>query len=477
MGVLDNIWRKPKLPTVKNPVAVVSPYATPMEMMFRFTGDNQVVWYADGGSNLIKKGFLENHVIYTIQDWKCSKVASVPPVLYRVKNAKAYKKYRALLQNPTDESLIQARIEKYKALEEIENSEIMNVINQPNPLMGWYQFAYGYTLYKDQVGAAYFMAVRSGSVNDKTKGKIKQMFLPPAHHMRIISGGQFQPIKEYYLQTSPSEKIEAANVCRIANFSPQYENETQHLYGLSRLQAAKNILLKYDEGTTVEANLLQKRGIRDILFRKTPDTGNPVDSVNQQGTFEQFMETRDVWEQRLEETTSGGIMVSESELGSIRVGMSIGDLKILESQKVTKEDLCAAWHIHPMVVGYQGQTTYTNFPEARKMAITDAVIPELEALKDALNNWFLPSYGEGYVIDFDLDFFSELQEDKKAKAEWLDKIPLSPNEYRTAMGWDEDPGINSNKIMVRTGKVILDDIGIESYPSETEVDPDLVDLP
>jgi phage portal protein BeeE len=471
MGIFDlNIWRDKK-PSV-NQAAVRAAIPTPMQMMFRFVGDGNVAWYSEGGDTMIKKGFLENHVVYTVQDWKCQKVASVPPVLFRVKNKKSYQKYRALLKNATPESVQQAQIERYKALEEVENNEIMAILNQPNPLMGWFQFAYGYCLYKDQVGASYFMGVRSGSVNDKTKGKIKEMYLPPAHNMRIVSGGAFQPIKEYYLTTSPNEKIEAANVCRIANFSPEYDNEVQHLYGLSRLRASKNILLKYNEGTAVEANLLQKRGLRDIVFRKSATSENPVDAEEQ--TFEQLQDARDEWERKVLDSESGSIMLSESELGSIRVGMSLADLKILESQKVTKEDICAAWHIHPMVVGYEGQTTYTNFAEARKMAITDAVIPELEALKDALNNWFLPSFGEGYVIDFDLDFFSELQEDKKAKAEWLDKVPLTSNEFRVAMGWDEDPGVNSRKVLINSGKKILDDLDVISFPQVTNEDADLV---
>ena len=79
--------------------------------------------------------------------------------------------------------------------------------------------------------------------------------------------------------------------------------------------------------------------------------------------------------------------------------------------------------------------------EARKAAITDAVLPELTALRDALNQWLVPGWSKEdnkkYFLDFDTSVYAELQDDMKSLVEWLEKAWwIDPNEKRVQMSYE-----------------------------------------
>ena len=107
----------------------------PREMVFRFLPDGQVVWFEQSGSEFMNNGYLGNHAIFTIQDWKSKKVASCPPILYEIKDDKEYKRYRMLLKDSTPESLLRSQDIKRKALEEVENNS--NLISESEMLFSF----------------------------------------------------------------------------------------------------------------------------------------------------------------------------------------------------------------------------------------------------------------------------------------------------------------------------------------------------
>jgi hypothetical protein len=79
--------------------------------------------------------------------------------------------------------------------------------------------------------------------------------------------------------------------------------------------------------------------------------------------------------------------------------------------------------------------------EAKKALYQNAVIPELIKIKEELNRWLAPMYGNKLCIEFDFTVIPELQEeadkvvDQLSKAWWI-----TPNEKREVMnyGVDED---------------------------------------
>ncbi len=445
----------------------VNKNSVPRQMILRFMSNGQVAWFSDDTQSMIDNGFLGNHAIYTIQDWKSGKVASCPPIVYEVKNEKAYKLYRSMLKNATRESLMRAKDLQYKALDEVEGTDMQKVLDRPNNMMTWFEFIYGHTTFKDMCGSSYIGGTRDG-ILDPTQGAIRSMDLLPSQDVVIVSGTQNDPIKEYFLKTNPDTKIDVRNVLQTRNFSPRYETQSQWMYGLSRLYPLRSILQEYNEAVSSNVKLYQDGGVRDIIFKS-----NHPQELSDDLTPEQSQAVEDVFNRKIKESGNGGLVFANSEVGSIRVGFSPVEMGILESKKILKTDFCAAYHIPDIIFGWSDQTTYNNLSESRKIAVTDAILPELEQLTDGLNNWLVPSYDnvkqplnnqkQKLVIGFDHEYFAELQEDKNEMIKWLKESPVTPNEWRRAMHYDDSPEENANKIMVPSTSKLLEDLGMDSF--------------
>ena len=79
--------------------------------------------------------------------------------------------------------------------------------------------------------------------------------------------------------------------------------------------------------------------------------------------------------------------------------------------------------------------------EAKKALYQNAVIPELNKIRDELNRWLAPKYGDKIYIDFDYSSIPELQEEmEKVVGQMNQAWWITPNEKRAAMsyGMDDD---------------------------------------
>ena len=317
-----------------------------------------------------------------------------------------------------------------------------------------HEFMYGSYIYKAGVGSSYWFNVRDG-INDATTGAVKQMYLPPAQKVRIVSGGWNKPISKYYLESAPGVYIDALNVAQTRNsLNVAYRTETDAFYGLSQLYAAREILYKYNKGNELEASIYQSKGIRDFVFPKGATDWNDM-------SIEQISAASDALNNKLNQ--NNGIIANTIELGSIRVGFSPQELGILESQKITKKDFLAAFHVNEAIFPWGDSATYNNIETGRKISLTDAVIPQLEAFKDTFNRDILPTYtkDKDYVLDFDLEYFPELQDDMKDTVNWMRASNVfTTNEIRNALRYDNAPDENADKVLVPTNVTTLEDLGL-----------------
>jgi len=428
----------------------------PLVMELGIVGGSQVIWTLASGENFLQGGYLDNHVIFSAQDWKSSKCATPPPLVYQKKDEKEYRKYKSLLSEPTSDSLMRARDIRHKALEEIQDHEMQKVLDRPNPYMDRYLFDYGWSAYLDLTGNAYMFGVRDSL--DGVSGKIKEMYLPPAQNVSgILSKYR---VVEYFLKSNPSEKISSENVCHTRNWNPKVVSTYESFSGVSRLHSLSKLIDTYNESVTTEKSILQDKGVRELVFPKLGSDPNEV-SVMEGGSM------RDRFNQRLRESGQGGILTSKVEMGSIKLGFTPKDLGILESKSITKADICAAYHIPPEILGWGDKSTYNNESVFRKRALTDAVLPDCERKAAALNGWLTPSYDpqgkQGLVIGYNYDVFNELQPDKLELANWMDKVPLTGNERREAFGYGISEEENANKLMVSGNYKLLEDMGLDSF--------------
>lgn len=123
------------------------------------------------------------------------------------------------------------------------------------------------------------------------------------------------------------------------------------------------------------------------------------------------------------------------------MGMSPKDMDFVNAKHTSARDIALAFGVPPQLLGIPGDNTYSNMQEARLALWEDTVLPELDRLKDSLNNWLVPMFGEGLRLDYDADGIPALvtrrQEKQKSVVELYDKGMISQEEGRVELGWGE----------------------------------------
>lgn len=108
-----------------------------------------------------------------------------------------------------------------------------------------------------------------------------------------------------------------------------------------------------------------------------------------------------------------------------------------------------------------------------------AVIPELNKIKDELNRWLAPQFGDKICIEYDYTAIPEMQEETEKVVDQLSKAWwITPNEKREVMsyGIDED-NEQLNDYFVPSNLVPMgySDIPVEE-PKSVEIDYDFASL-
>jgi len=133
---------------------------------------------------------------------------------------------------------------------------------------------------------------------------------------------------------------------------------------------------------------------------------------------------------------AGRPMLLEGGLKWQQMGLSPQDMDYINSKNTTARDICMAFGVPPQLLGIPGDNTYSNMREARAALWEQTVLPEVYDLRDELNAWLAPQFGDEYRIEVDEDSVLALA---PRRAEHWDKVQsadfLTINEKREAVGY------------------------------------------
>lgn len=417
-------------------------------------GYKPLIYMPDNTNTYIDKGFLGNHVVFTITDWIGRKMASIDPLVYKVVSKKDAKKYNEYQKGFSPYNAIRIGQLKSKAfnVEEIESEHpLKSVLERPNPFQTWDEFIYGYLVYKKFTGRCYIKGVKVEN-SQRTKG-YQELYLLPSQYIEAVSGEGNTVVSYYKDQRVPNERLATEDVCVIKTFSPLDAG----MNGTSIFKSANKLLQKSSDALDAETETMQNRGAKKIVFPNlSPDQmasiSMPTDS-QESSANEKLRKT-------IKEAGNGGIALNSIPLGSIDLGLTPVDLNILASKQHDEKAWCSLFHVSSMVVLNDHESaSYDTMQQNMVLSVSNGVIPELEALKNALNNWLVPSHGEDLYIDFDYTEFPEMyNEIFKVAKELKNTEVVTVDEIRAVIKYDNYEGENGDKILVSGNKKILDDI-------------------
>ena len=400
----------------------------------------------------IDKGYKFNPTIYSLIQLISKSAITVPYKIFEKVDPTNIKEYKSLTANGLNEdSVFKAKMMRKHIFEEVEHSALGKLLERPNPAQSWSVFLQELISFGKLTGNRYVYGI--SPENGENKGIYSQLYNLPAHLIEIKSDGMFKPVSKYTMVYNKNKyDLTADEVLHIADFNPDYQGNGTHLYGQSPIEAGIRVLTTANESVETNLKFLHNQSARGML---TPE--------DDQLTPTQAQQLKDALRRNYQGSKSANdIMITGKKFSWVNFGLSTSDLQLLESYNASIKDLCNLYGVPVQLLNNTDSTTYDNYRIARKVLFTNAVIPELNKIRDEFNRWLVPLFGENLYFDFDYSAIPELMPEQQQLIDNLSKSYwLTSNEKREASGYgiDEDNPIMDD-YLVPAGMMPISDLDL-----------------
>ena len=395
--------------------------------IYNYLGD-KIVWNPDKDDTYINKGYRYNSTIYSIVNLINKAASTIPFQVYEVQNDNDLKRYKAMTSGELNTSVLsKSQRLKKSSLVELDGTEIHALLERPNPAQSFSSFLQEIIAFGKLTGNRYIYGITPET--GIGAGKFKELYVLPSQVIEINSGGLMQPVKDYSLEYNGSHKIPAEHILHIKDFNPYYDGTGSHLYGMSPLKAGLRSMSANNEALTTGVKYLQNQTARGVLMSDEGDLTETQAKALKNKFKNQYQGSEN----------AGDVIITPKKLSWVNFGLNASDLSLLEQYDSSIKDLCNIYNVPVQLLNNTSASTYNNQKEAKKALYQNAVIPELIKVRDELNRWLSPQFGEKLFIDFDFTVIPELQEEMdKVVGQMSQAWWLTPNEKREATGFGLD---------------------------------------
>jgi HK97 family phage portal protein len=136
----------------------------------------------------------------------------------------------------------------------------------------------------------------------------------------------------------------------------------------------------------------------------------------------------------------GRVNVLQTPWDYLNFGLSSVDMELMKTLQMSLHQWCRVFGM-PAVLFDTDTSSYNNYQNAMRDLMTNTIVPMCCSLRDELNKWLVPRFGEDVFIDFDITALPELQQDLEKMSRILrDANWLTMDEKRVAMNYEERGG-------------------------------------
>jgi HK97 family phage portal protein len=351
----------------------------------------------DNYETMAREGYKQNVVVFSCINLIARSCAGIPWIVYKKGKEKN---------------------------EEIENHPLVNLIHRPNPRQGQSRFFDSMVGYYMLTGNSYIERVGPAS------GAPKELYPLRPDRVEIILGNEQQPILRYdYKVGAKIVPLEPELILHLKSFNP-----LDDWYGMAPLTAASR---------AVDQNNSSKEWNVALLQNAAMPSGALVTQQNL--ADEQYDQLRKEIDTKYAGAKHAGRpMLFEGGLDWRQMAISPVDMAWLEGLKFSGREIAIAFGVPPELIGDNSNKTYSNYGEARMAFYLETVLPLMDFLRDELNNWLTPLYGDSYYLDYDRDEIEAIQEDRKEVWSRANKSfasgLLTKNEAREMIGYESVEG-------------------------------------
>ncbi len=389
---------------------------------------NSVLWNNENDDSYITEGYQKNATIYSLINLITKAATTIPFQVYEKTNENDYKRYKALTSGMMDAASIQkASLLQKNALVELQDTELHKILERPNPAQSYNAWLTELIAFGKLTGNRYIYGI--GPDTGANVGKFTELYVMPSQVMEIISNGIMEPVSKYKLEYNGTKYIDASEICHIKDFNPYYDGTGSHMYGQSPLRAGLRSLTTNNEAVQTGVKYLQNQTARGLLTSEMGD----INEVQAQQLKDKFRR------QHQGSDNAGDIIITPNKMSWVNFGLNASDVSLIAQYNASIKDLCNIYNVPVQLLNNTDSSSYNNMKEAKKALYQNAVIPELVKIKDELNRWLAPKYGDKLCIEFDFSVIPEMQEETEKVVDQLSKAWwITPNEKRSAMNYGKD---------------------------------------
>lgn len=355
-------------------------------------------WRTENFYKLAEEGYQQNVTVFRCVQIIAMACSAIPFLLYR---------------------------KKEEGTEEIEIHPLLSLIKRPNNSMGQAKFIE--TAISNLLISGNSFVYGAGP-DDLNKPPLKLYTLRP-DCVSIKEGALLDEV-EYYEYYDEKRKIviPPERMLHLKLYNP-----LNNWYGMSPLIAAALNVDHKNTGVTWNYQLI-KNGARPQGALATDQTLSDAQYNNLKAMLDEHSGSAKV----------GRPLLLEGGLHWEELSINPKDMDWLSGIKLDTREIAIAFGVPPQLVGDNENMTYSNYQEARKALYQETAIPLMKWIRDELNVWLTPKYGDqSLFLDINTDDIDVLQEDREKAWERVGKAVdrgiLDRNEARDALGYERKP--------------------------------------
>jgi HK97 family phage portal protein len=247
--------------------------------------------------------------------------------------------------------------------------------------------------------------------------------------MSVVPGADGWPIGYEYAVGGRKNRFNVTEagspICHIKSFHPQDDH-----YGFSPMQAAAMALDVHNSASRWSKALLDNaaRPSGAIIYKGVEGQGGM--SSDQYDRLVSEMESHHQGARN-----AGRPMLLEGGLDWKPMGFSPSDMEFQKTKESAAREIALAFGVPPMLIGIQGDATYSNYQEAHRAFYRLTVLPLATRVAASLAYWLGTQIGEVVELKPDLDQVPALSAERDSQWRRVsDAAFLSKAEKRSLLG-------------------------------------------
>lgn len=260
------------------------------------------------------------------------------------------------------------------------------MLQQPNPWTTRYRFinalVHDFAIYD----VAYWLKM---NVDGQTSGLVR---LPPM--LVTPKGDNWLTPDEFEIAGNKQRKrFPSDQVVYFRGYSSDQD------VGASPLEALRQILMEDWAGSQMREQVMRNGARVSGYIKRPPKNESGEWSKDARKRF------REQWQDQYvgDGSKAGGTPILEDGMEFIPASQTAKELQYVESRKLTREEVAAAYFIPPPMVGILDKASFSNITEQHKMLYQDTLGPWLTMIQDEIKLQLIPDF-ESKPHDFYAEF-------------------------------------------------------------------------